>query len=161
MPKMSVVSASEPDTAGSPASGRPGTGPRAEAGLNYFPPLAAFLQRLGLSQIEEVNAVSRDRLVSLFQLMLEALPFNQEAYLERYPDVAKAVALGVYSSARHHFQTAGYFEGREPWPAQVDEAYYLQTYPDVAAEIRALRIQSAQEHFELHGRREGRIPSKV
>jgi FkbM family methyltransferase len=39
-------------------------------------------------------------------------PLNEEAYLQRYPDVAEAVASQRFKSAREHYIIAGYFEGR-------------------------------------------------
>jgi hypothetical protein len=42
------------------------------------------------------------------------LPFNEAAYLARYPDVAEAVARGHVSSGLAHYETHGRKEGRLP-----------------------------------------------
>jgi hypothetical protein len=64
----------------------------------------------------------------------------------------------VVQSARQHFLSDGYFEGRRPFPIIVDEKWYLATNPDVADSIRAGIVASAQEHFDKDGYREGRLP---
>lgn len=42
------------------------------------------------------------------------LPFSEEAYLARYPDVAAAVIAGDWKSGRQHFEIFGQKEGRIP-----------------------------------------------
>ena len=42
------------------------------------------------------------------------LPFSEEAYLARYPDVAAAVKDGSFASGRMHFEIFGRGEGRLP-----------------------------------------------
>jgi hypothetical protein len=43
---------------------------------------------------------------------ITAAPLDEVAYLQRYPDVAEAVATQSIESAREHYVIAGYFEGR-------------------------------------------------
>lgn len=38
--------------------------------------------------------------------------YSEDAYLDRYPDVAEAVKAGEFSSGRHHFEDYGKQEGR-------------------------------------------------
>jgi hypothetical protein len=61
-------------------------------------------------------------------------------------------------SAKDHFVSNGYFEGRLPAKVVVDEDFYITHYPDVAEGIHDGEIQSAQEHFDAHGFVEGRMP---
>ncbi len=42
--------------------------------------------------------------------------FDEARYLDRYPDVAAAVAAGEYRSGFHHFVSLGWSEGRENLP---------------------------------------------
>lgn len=44
------------------------------------------------------------------------LPFDERWYLRAYPDVAEAIAEGVFASGHAHFIQHGYFEGRTPTP---------------------------------------------
>ena len=53
-----------------------------------------------------------ESLRSLLTPLIEKTPLDEGAYLRRHPDVAAAVAQGQFSSARHHYIVAGYFEGR-------------------------------------------------
>src|SRR5271167_4513267 len=46
----------------------------------------------------------------------EAVEFDEEWYLGRYPDVARAVSEGRESSGLAHFLTHGRQEGRHPVP---------------------------------------------
>jgi FkbM family methyltransferase len=53
-----------------------------------------------------------DLLRPLLHPYIAAAPLNEEAYLQRYPDVAEAVATQRFKSALEHYVIAGYFEGR-------------------------------------------------
>jgi len=53
-----------------------------------------------------------DALRPLLAPYITAAPLDEEAYLQRYPDVAEAVATQRIESAREHYVIAGYFEGR-------------------------------------------------
>jgi hypothetical protein len=53
-----------------------------------------------------------DVLRPLLQPYIATAPLDEEAYLQRYPDVAEAVATQRFKSAREHYVIAGYFEGR-------------------------------------------------
>jgi SAM-dependent methyltransferase len=80
-------------------------------------------------------------------------------YLSQYPDV-KAHIPGQFQSARDHFISCGYQEGRVPSKPTVDEAWYLATYPDVADAIRSGRAKSGYDHFIETGYGEGRKPNR-
>ena len=56
--------------------------------------------------------VPGDVLRSLLVPYLSATSFDEAAYLQRNPDVAEAVAAQRITSAREHYVTLGYFEGR-------------------------------------------------
>lgn len=45
--------------------------------------------------------------------------FDEDGYLQLYPDIAKGVALRTIASGWHHFAEAGFAEGR-PWLAKPD-----------------------------------------
>jgi hypothetical protein len=77
--------------------------------------------------------------------------FDENWYLERYPDVAaKAHELGPLE----HFVQQGAAEGRDPNPA-FHSTWYLSTYPDVAQGGLI-----AIDHFVEWGAAEGRPPFK-
>lgn len=90
--------------------------------------------------------------------LLQHIPVDHDWYLQQYPDVAAAVSRGEVKSAREHFSTHGYFEGRWPSPIAVSEAWYLAEYPEIARAIEEGTFDSAQAHFEQHGYQEGRPP---
>jgi hypothetical protein len=75
--------------------------------------------------------------------------------------VAEAVRAGTFKSAKDHFVNNGYFEGRMPFPIQVDERYYLSRYPELAESIRREVIASGQQHFDENGYLEGRRPYDI
>ena len=52
----------------------------------------------------------------------------------------------------------GYFEGRRPGKAAVDDEWYQQAYPDIADGIEFGEIASCQEHFDQYGEAEARLP---
>jgi hypothetical protein len=94
----------------------------------------------------------------LLRFTLEHVRFDEGYYLRSYPDVAGALANGLFVDARHHYIEFGYFEDRLPFWVEVDETFYFRTYPDIEAEVRAGTIPSAQLHFERYGFHEGRLP---
>ena len=93
--------------------------------------------------------------------MIADMEVEEQWYLQQYPDVAAAIAKGLIKSAKTHFVTDGYFEGRLPCPIKVDEKWYLQQYPDVAESVHSGEIDSGQKHFTQDGYREGRLPFAI
>ena len=83
--------------------------------------------------------------------------FNSEWYLRNNPDVAAAVARGLFT-AEQHFELYGRFENRAPSPF-FDPVLYLNQNPDVAAAVTDGVFTSALEHFLQHGQNEPRSPS--
>ncbi len=104
---------------------------------------------------------SYDEFIEVIKLLLRGAAFDEKWYLSTYPDVAEAVAAGVYKSGRQHFIEVGYFEGRRPQNFEVDEKWYIQTYPDVGEGIKKGEIPSARQHFNQHGYEEGRYPGAL
>ena len=86
--------------------------------------------------------------------------FDEQFYLETYPDIAIAVKSKKIKSGLDHYIETGYFENRVPRKLMVDERYYLQQNADVADAIRKGRVKSAQDHFNYSGFSEGRTPYK-
>gem|GEM_PF-360374 len=95
--------------------------------------------------------------------------FDEEAYLEQNPDVAKAVAKGDFSSGREHFMRNGYREIRDgrrrfEHPALVmpfDEDSYLAQNPDVARAVAAGDFPTGRDHFLARGYREIRSGQRL
>jgi uncharacterized repeat protein (TIGR03803 family) len=81
--------------------------------------------------------------------------FDEHYYLEMNPDVAAAVAKGIFATGYDHYIKYGQYEGRSPSPYW-DEAWYLQANPDVAAAVKAGRISSGFMHYYLYGQYENR-----
>ena len=87
--------------------------------------------------------------------------FDEQMYLERYPDVAAAVREKRIASGKEHYKRHGKFENRigcddKDIVVQFDEEFYLREYPDVAKSIQKGIMPSAWDHYVRHGRREGR-----
>ncbi|MEI6213378.1 MAG: hypothetical protein WCP10_04665 [Desulfuromonadales bacterium] len=59
-----------------------------------------------------------ETLLQLQQPHADQCEFDEEYYLQLYPDVAKAVARGQFDSGRRHFLLFGRREGRFPTPSQ-------------------------------------------
>jgi hypothetical protein len=94
----------------------------------------------------------------LFSAAKRAIFVDEKWYLQKYPDVAAAIANGDYASASDHFSRFGYAERRMPYRVEVDENFYLSAYPDVAEAVRKGAYRSGQQHFEEAGFSEGRHP---
>jgi hypothetical protein len=90
-----------------------------------------------------------------------SVPVEEEWYLSRYEDVAKAIEAGVVSTAREHFIVSGSFEGRLPGPIKVDEEWYLRQNPDVWESVREGVVPSGQDRFEENGYGKRRLPFPI
>jgi len=92
------------------------------------------------------------------RMITTRVPFDEEWYIKKYPDVAQAVTKGAVSSAHEHYIQHGYFEHRLPFRITVDGEWYLKQHPDVGEAVEKRLFSSAQHHFEIVGFREGRLP---
>lgn len=85
--------------------------------------------------------------------------FTEAGYLAQNPDVAAAIADGLFSSGSEHYQLYGAAEGRTLPTLAIDERFYLSQNDDVAAAVERGEFSSAQEHYLLFGINEGRSPN--
>jgi hypothetical protein len=125
-----------------------------------------ILDAIGLTR-ERLNAgpgikvpVPASLLKELLVMAASSQPFDEDFYLDTYPDIRKAMDEGQISSARTHFVEQGFLEGRFGSKPDVDEGHYKLTYPDVAAAINAGSVSSALEHYIRAGAFESRNPTK-
>src|SRR5215470_5249256 len=116
--------------------------------VKYFP---SFVQLSSLLRIKAEAfdtkrkvAIGADVLKDLVTRALVNVDFDEEWYLESYPDVREAYEKGQIKDLKEHFVTSGYFEGRQPYAMKFDEKWYLRNYPDVREAIAAGRIGSAE-----------------
>ncbi|MEB3827294.1 transporter substrate-binding domain-containing protein [Phormidium sp. CCY1219] len=86
---------------------------------------------------------------------MAALNFNEDNYLQQYPDVAQAVADGSFESGFQHWTIYGFKEGRTP-EVRFNEQFYLDYYPDVAAAVNNGDFYSGLQHYAIFGAGEGR-----
>ena len=131
---------------------------------NYVVPYNLLLRQVGLDEHlgdSDRIELTREQFLLLIQKLLASVPVDESWYTTTYRDIGEAIQAGLISSAKDHFVSNGYFEGRLPGKIVVDEVFYTAQYPDVAEGIDEGEINSAQEHFESHGFVEGRLPFKV
>ncbi|MEC4893476.1 MAG: S8 family serine peptidase [Oscillatoria sp. PMC 1051.18] len=76
--------------------------------------------------------------------------FNERAYLEEYPDVAKAVRKGGFKSGLEHYALHGIFEGRLANPAATAKYQEAQAKANEAAKLRnaTLKFPQAKKYLE-------------
>ena len=79
--------------------------------------------------------------------------FDEQFYLESYPDVKLAISHKFYSAFSHFIQH-GRFEGRKINRMTFDEGYYLENNPDIHEAVSAGRVASGYVHWLLHGHAE-------
>jgi ectoine hydroxylase-related dioxygenase (phytanoyl-CoA dioxygenase family) len=91
---------------------------------------------------------------AVLEALVAADDYNEEWYLERYPDVAKGVEQGHWASGYAHFCRVGRERGRLGVP-QIDESWYLNAYPLAAQEIASGKARNCNEHFFKFGRHRG------
>jgi hypothetical protein len=81
--------------------------------------------------------------------------FDEHYYLEKYPNVAAAVAAGQFATGYDQYVKYGQYEGYSPSPFW-NESWYLQQNPDVAAAVRAGKVSSGFMQYYLFGQYENR-----
>lgn len=81
--------------------------------------------------------------------------FYEQEYLQDNPDVAAAVASGVFKSGQQHWDLYGRAEGRAG-SQSFDEAYYLAHNPDVARAVAQGVYKSGFDHYAKAGQAEHR-----
>jgi hypothetical protein len=103
-------------------------------------------------------AVEKNYWIQFFGQRIASINIDEAWYLQRYPDVAKAIDEKVLETATQHYCQSGYFEHRMPYYISVDPDWYMEQYSDVREAIGNKVFPSAQAHFELIGFKEGRHP---
>ena len=127
----------------------------------FVPPYSLILRYLdagpkGGSRNDEVT-ISKQFLDFLLRRLLDQIEFDEQQYLKCNPDVADAIRRNKTLSAREHFITVGYFEGRIGG-TPVHEAWYLSRNPDVAAAKNARKFESGAMQYHSAGALEWREP---
>jgi hypothetical protein len=87
----------------------------------------------------------------------ENIDFDEEWYLQTYPDVADAVSANQIGSGLLHYLAHGRAEGRKP-RAGFDAAWYAKAYPAVAVEIGSDDPEALERHYRERGRYRGYLP---
>lgn len=84
--------------------------------------------------------------------------YDEEYYLEKYPDVKRVVTASQFSSGLLHYLKHGIHESRiiSKDGELFDEKYYLSHNADVAAAVKRGEFKSGYEHYLRHGHRENR-----
>jgi hypothetical protein len=89
---------------------------------------------------------------------LQDIRVDEPWYLQTYPDVQRAIKMGVVPDPKSHYCRFGFYEHRMPYRIVIDESWYVAEYPDVRAAIASRQFSSGQAHFDMDGFREGRMP---
>jgi hypothetical protein len=84
------------------------------------------------------------------------LAFDEQWYLEKYPDVAAAVKEGSLRSGRTHFEHSGRAEGRLAF--KFDPEWYQRSYSLANEEVGSGVVSSLLDHYLLLGRARGYLP---
>ena len=129
----------------------------------YVPHIDLLLQTLRINR-ERLNsrskiAIDTKLLRGLLQALAASVPFSEEFYLEKYPDIAEAHSVGKVPNLHEHFVQSGFFEGRFGAPPEVDEGFYTNLYKDVGQAALRGDIRSGAEHYLRTGAAEGRVPN--
>ena len=128
--------------------------------MNYIPPFEVLKSHMTIAaEGGELRVTgSYEDFVNMVRRLIASVPVDEAWYLQRYPDIAEAIASGLVTSARQHFVNDGYFEGRQPFHIRVNERWYLTANAGVADYVRQGKLESGQQHFDENGYYEGRLP---
>jgi GT2 family glycosyltransferase len=125
---------------------------------------ATYLSQLSAEDLAEAEAegpfIHYLRRLSQGGSLLRTTPyFDPEWYLQRYPDVADAIAAGQWLCPLHHYLANDTPTEFDPLPL-FSERYYLTRYPDIRNAVETGRHRNGYEHFLRSGARELRSPSE-
>ncbi len=81
--------------------------------------------------------------------------FDEHYYLEKYPNVAAAVAAGQYATGYDQYVKYGQYEGYSPSPFW-NETWYLLENPDVSLAVVTGKVSSGFMQYYLYGQYENR-----
>lgn len=84
--------------------------------------------------------------------------FDPEWYLQRYPDVARAIAAGEWKCALHHYLCNDDPTAFDP-NAHFSESFYLQRDPGLLRVIESRHFRNGYAHFLRFGAKELRPPT--
>ncbi|MEO0818762.1 MAG: hypothetical protein AAFX86_15850 [Pseudomonadota bacterium] len=110
-----------------------------------------------LASSKKKISMSREDLLGIFSSIAEAYPFDEDFYLEAYPDVKNAIEAGAAPSARDHYINSGFIEGRVGSPELFNAEVYRQNNPDVASAFEPGDDEALLQHYVHLGCREGRV----
>lgn len=103
--------------------------------------------------------IAQDDFLDLISNILIAVPIDDSWYCAAYPEAAKEIDNGTYSSAAGHYVERGYFDGCLPFDMIVDEEWYVSRYAHVRKGLELGVASSAQDHFMRLGYHEGCRPA--
>ncbi len=135
-------------------SSRSSSAPTA-AVASYVPPFILVKRALGGSGDASMR-ISEGLLKYLMASHLTKGFFDEQWYLQSYPDVNRAIKDGLVKNALEHYINTGYYEGRRPGVKSVDTDWYQSYYEDVNAAIKSGAIVDAAQHYNMNGYFEGR-----
>lgn len=119
-----------------------------------LPSIYKLLKYTGVKNWDKQRTIIADKdvLFDWIRTIIQREPFDEEWYLETYPDIWDAVKAGKIRSGRQHYIETGYFEGRLPGLFGFKVENYLELNPD----LRHLSKEKALQHFLYSGYHENR-----
>lgn len=128
--------------------------------LKHFSKLKSSLALEGWDEGEDRVSMSREGFKSLIESLLRTVEFDEDWYLENYPDVRQGLEKGVIESLHRHYLRLGYYEGRLPGLKALDLKEYEELNPDILRNAGDLDESQKREmlrnHFIEYGYKEGR-----
>lgn len=120
-----------------------------------------IVEGFGMSYKESVQSKPnvQNNTKSKYEYKGDDVMFNEGFYLNRYPDVAKAVKNKEFENGYHHYIQCGKKEGRQPVPpipSNFVEGDYLELNPSVAEAVKNKQFVSGVHHYMIYGWKENR-----
>src|SRR5581483_9993804 len=88
--------------------------------------VSLLMSRLMVSSKDRSGAKGRQS--RHYNWVVDEEPFDEAAYLQAHPDVARAVAAGIFPSGRAHYASHGRAEGRRLRFVPVELTYGLDDF---------------------------------
>jgi hypothetical protein len=112
--------------------------------LQYIVPFFRVITCLDLTQATRSSRFVRplDEVIDVIRHLLIATPLDETWYLTKYPDVRAALTRNtLFKSAKQHFVTAGYFEGRLAFARETDESRHPLAFSMIKSRLKAVPVR--------------------
>ena len=124
-----------------------------------IPHIDELLKVMNVKSLKSLKSsrVKGDKVIDAIQLLLRSVSFDENFYIETYPDIKSGLESEIVISPHDHFCTHGYFEGRLPNLTGFNPTEYISANSDLSIALGDEPSENTLvKHYVMCGFKEGR-----